>query len=472
MKGCVIKAMNEPEMNRSLKNRHLQMISLGGIIGSCYFLGAGYAIEQAGPAIILSYLFGGIIVLCVMLCLAELAVAEPISGSFVSYAKKNISSTWACGVGWAYWLNWMAYVPSEMIAAGIIMNNFVPEVSQLWWAIFFGLIVTIINLFQVDNFGESEFWLSMIKVVALIVFCIVAGLIVLGVIGDQGYLGTSILLSQGGFAPEGYWPIILTMVIILVNFQGTEIIGLAAGECKDPAKSIPIAVRNVSWRVIALYIIPITLLLSILPWNKASLNESVFAAALSEYGFDGMASLIAFVVLVAGVSCANSGLYGGARALHALANMGMAPSFLGKLNKNGMPQNSIIISVCACWLVIVLYTFHQDSSIYTYLLAVSGFTGAMAWISICWSQYNFRKHLIARGLEHTLKYKTPFFPYVTYFGIWSQIFCLVVMAFTPDLRHTLYAGVPMLVLPMLWYRWHVHQRNVKVQMAVANVHKH
>lgn len=448
------------------------MISLGGIIGSCYFLGAGYAIEQAGPAILLSYLFGGIIVLCVMLCLAELAVAEPISGSFVSYAKKNISSTWACGVGWAYWLNWMAYVPSEMIAAGIIMNNFVPEVSQLWWAILFGLIVTIINLFQVDNFGESEFWLSMIKVVALIVFCIVASLIVLGVIGDQGYLGTSVLLSQGGFAPEGYWPIVLTMVIILVNFQGTEIIGLAAGECKDPAKSIPIAVRNVSWRVIALYIIPIALLLSILPWNKASLNESVFAAALSEYGFDGMASLIAFVVLVAGVSCANSGLYGGARALHALANMGMAPSFLGKLNKNGMPQNSIIISVCACWLVIVLYTFYQDSSIYTYLLAVSGFTGAMAWISICWSQYNFRRRLIARGLEHTLKYKTPFFPYVTYFGIWSQIFCLAVIVLTPDLRHTLYAGVPMLVLPMLWYRWHVRQRDIKMQMAVVHVPKH
>lgn len=447
------------------------MISLGGIIGSCYFLGAGYAIEQAGPAIILSYLFGGIIVLCVMLCLAELAVAEPISGSFVSYAKKNISSTWACGVGWAYWLNWMAYVPSEMIAAGIIMNNFVPEVSQLWWAIFFGLIVTIINLFEVDNFGESEFWLSMIKVVALVVFCIVAGLIVLGLIGDQGYLGASVLLSQGGFAPHGYWPIVLTMVIILVNFQGTEIIGLAAGECKEPAKSIPIAVRNVSWRVIALYIIPITLLLSILPWNKASLNESVFAAALAEYGLDGMASVIAFVVLVAGVSCANSGLYGGARALHALANMGMAPAFLGKLNKNGMPQNSIIISVCACWLVIVMYTFNQDSAIYTYLLAVSGFTGAMAWISICWSQYNFRKRLIAQGLEHTLKYKTPFFPYVTCFGIWSQIFCLAVIVLTPDLRETLYAGVPMLVLPMIWYKWRQHHNNSKIPVAVASIHK-
>ena len=134
--------MNGTQMNRGLKNRHLQMISLGGVIGSGYFLGTGYVLEKAGPAAILAYLLGGVIVLCVMLSLAELAVAKPVSGSFVAYARENISSTWACGVGWAYWLNWMAYVPSEMIAAGIIMNNFVPEVSQLWWAVFFGLVVT------------------------------------------------------------------------------------------------------------------------------------------------------------------------------------------------------------------------------------------------------------------------------------------------------------------------------------------
>lgn len=267
----------------------------------------------------------------------------------------------------------------------------------------------------------------------------------------------------------GYWPIILTMVIILVNFQGTEIIGLAAGECKNPEKSIPVAVRNVSWRVIALYIIPISLLLSIMPWDKANLKESVFAAALAEYGLEGMASFIAFVVLVAGISCANSGLYGGARALHALARMEMAPSFLGKLNKNGMPQNSIIVSVCACWAVIVFYTFNPDSTMYTYLLSVSGFTGAMAWISICWSQYNFRRNMIAAGREGELKYKTPLFPYVTNFGIWSQVFCLAVMALTPELRETLYAGVPMLVLPMLCYRWRKHK--LMLRHAVAMAHK-
>lgn len=172
-----------------------------------------------------------------MLCLAELAVAQPVSSSFVTYANDHISPTWACGVGWAYWLNWIVYVPAEMIAAGIIMNQFVPEVSQLWWAVSFGLVVTFINLFSVGKFGESEFWLSIIKIVALVVFSIIAFAICMGWAGETGEpIGTKILLGSGGFAPHGYWAIIMTMVIILVNFQGSEIIGLAAGECKDPAK--------------------------------------------------------------------------------------------------------------------------------------------------------------------------------------------------------------------------------------------
>ena len=456
--GCVSKVMNESKMNRGLKNRHLQLISLGGVIGSGYFLGTGYVLEKAGPASILAYLLGGLIVLCVMLCLAELAVEKPISGSFVNYAQEHISSTWACGVGWAYWITWVAYVPSEMIAAGIIMNNFLPMVSQLWWAVLFSLIVTCINLFHVDKFGESESWLALIKIVALVAFSIVAGLICLGLIGDQGYIGTSVLLGSGGFAPNGYWAIVLTMVIILVNFQGTEIIGLAAGECKDPAKSIPTAVRNVTWRIIALYIIPILLLISILPWDKATLEESVFAAAVNQYGFTGFGAFFAFVILTAAISCSNSGLYGAARAMHALAKLDMAPKAFGKLNDNGMPSRAILVSICACWAVILLYAFNPDSVIYTYLLAVSGFTGAIAWISICWSQYRFRKQLMAEGKVDTLRYKTPLFPYVTLFGIWAQVFCLVVMIFTPELQEALFAGIPMLVLPMAWYRLRAKRR--------------
>lgn len=458
--------MNESKMNRGLKNRHLQLISLGGVIGSGYFLGTGYVLEKAGPAAILAYLLGGVIVLCVMLCLAELAVEKPVSGSFVTYAREHISPTWACGVGWAYWTTWVAYVPSEMIAAGIIMNNFIPEVSQLWWAVFFGLLVTILNLFHVDKFGESEFWLSLIKIIALAAFSIVASLICLGLIGDQGYIGTKVLLGSGGFAPNGYWSIVLTMVIILVNFQGTEIIGLAAGECEKAEKSIPIAVRNVTWRIIALYIIPISLLISILPWDKAGLDESVFAVAVTQYGLSGFGAFFAFVILTAAISCSNSGLYGAARALHALARMDMAPSALGHINKNGMPSRSILVSICACWAVILLYSFDPNSALYTYLLAVSGFTGAIAWISICWSEYRSRKRKIAEGTEGALRYKTPFFPYVTLFGIWAQVFCLIVMVFEPELREALYAGIPMLIFPMAWYRLRQRRRATSAARAI------
>lgn len=439
-------------MNRGLKNRHLQLISLGGIIGSGYFLGTGYVLEKAGPAAILSYLLGGAIVLCVMLCLAELAVAEPIAGSFVTYARKYIGSTWACGVGWTYWMTWVSYVPSEMIAAGIIMNNFVPQISQLWWAVLFGLLVTVINLFHVDKFGESEFWLAIIKIIALIAFSIVGFLIVLGIVGDAGYLGTSIFLGSGGFAPHGYWSIILTMTIILVNFQGTEIIGLAAGECKNPEKSIPMAVRNVTWRIIALYIVPISILISILPWEKAGLDDSVFAVAMAGYGFEGFSALFAFVVLTAALSCSNSGLYGTSRAMYSLATLGMAPKCFAELNRNGMPKNAVLVSIVSCWFIILLYSFDASAAVYTYLLALSGFTGAIAWISICWSQYRFRRQAISDGTFARLKYKTPLFPYVTLFGIWAQVFCLVVLAFEPDLRESLLVGVPFLIVPMAVYR--------------------
>lgn len=455
--------VNEPRMRRSLKNRHLQLISLGGIIGSGYFLGTGYVLEKAGPAAILAYLLGGLIVFCVMLCLAELAVAKPISGSFVNYANEYISPTWACGVGWAYWVNWIVYVPSEMIAAGIIMNNFVPELGRAGWAVLFGLVITAINVLSVDKFGESESILSIIKIVALIIFSGAAFAICMGLIGNH-YIGSSILLNHGGFAPNGYWAIFITMVIILVNFQGSEIIGLAAGECKDPVKSIPLAVRNVSWRIITLYIIPVLLLVSILPWNHAGLTESPFAAALEEYGLNHLASFFAFVVLTAAISCSNSGLYASGRALHALARLNMAPKWLGHLNKKGVPRNSILVSIIGCWLIIFLYTFDKSSMAYTYLLAVSGFTGAMAWISICWSQYNFRRQMEKQHLVHTLKYKTPFFPYVTLFGIFVQVICLIVMAFTEDLRSALYTGLPMMLLPMFFYK-RIHykeKRNSKI----------
>ena len=440
------------QLNRGLKNRHLQMIALGGIIGSGYFLGSGYVVGKAGPASVLAYLLGGLIVYAVMVCLGELAVARPIAGSFISYTRDYISPAWACGVGWCYWLTWVTYVPSEMIAAGIIMNGFFSAVSAMWWVVLFGLAITFINLSRVNLFGELEFWLALFKIVALLIFCVLAIMIFFGAIGGGDFIGTSVLLSSGGFAPEGYWAVLLTMVIILVNFQGSEIIGLAAAESKEPAKTIPTTIRQITVRIISLYIVPMLLLVTIFPWDKATLEKSVFAAALNAYGLEWAGAIFSFVVLTAAISCSNSGLYGCTRALYALAQEKMAPEFLGRLNSQGVPQNATALSIAVCWLGVVLYTFDQDQSIYTYLLALSGFTGAIAWISICYSQYNFRKQLSPDEV-HQLKYKAPLFPYITQFGIWAQIACLIFVAFTEELRTSLYLGMPLLILPIIIYRW-------------------
>ncbi|MGI6092489.1 MAG: amino acid permease [Negativicutes bacterium] len=440
------------EMTRGLKGRHLQLIALGGIIGSGYFLGTGYIISKAGPASILAYILGGLIVFSVMLCLGELAVAVPISGSFVTYAREYISPAWACGVGWCYWITWVTYVPAEMIAGGIIMNDFFPAISTMWWAVLFGVIITVINVASVKTFGEMEFWLALIKILALVMFVGLALLIVFGLVGDAGYIGTSVLLNNGGFTPNGVWAIFLTMVIILVNFQGSEIIGLAAGESKQPEKTIPKALKSVMWRIIALYIVPMLLLVAIYPWEKASLAESAFSAALSAYGLEWAGGLFSFVILTAAISCSNSGLYGCSRSLYALARENMAPSWLSKLNDKGVPQNATMLSVFTCWIGVIAYTIDTSETIFTYLLALSGFSGAIAWISICWSQLNFRRRLESQGGVESLKFRAPWFPYLTYFGIWAQVACLVVVAFTEDLRNSLYLGIPLLILPIMLYK--------------------
>jgi AAT family amino acid transporter len=338
------------------------------------------------------------------------------------------------------------------------MESFVPGVDKLWWSLLFGSLITAINLFYVRAFGEVEFWLSLIKVAAIVLFIALALAILAGLIGGPSFLGGSILLGECGFFPQGYWAVLITMVLVLVNFQGAEIIGLAAGESDDPAKSIPLAIRNVTWRIISLYVVPLTLLVTIFPWRQAGLQESVFAAALNHYGLQWAGAFFSFVVLTAAVSCSNSGLYGCARAVYALGREGLAPSWLGTTNRFGVPHNATLLSIGGCWVALTLQVLDPEN-IFVKLLAVSGFSGAIAWISICWSQLNFRRRLEAKGEDpRRLKFRTPFFPYLTYFGIWAQVGCLLLMALSDTLRDPLFIGVPILVVPIVWYRLRERRR--------------
>lgn len=452
------KTLFDGEFRRGLKTRHVQLIALGGIIGSGYFLGTGAVVNQVGPSVFLAYILGGLIIYLTMLCMGELAVAIPISGSFVNYTADFISPALACGVGWSYWISWVAYIPAECVAGGIIMEHFT-GINGYVWAIGFGLLITYINIAKVGTFGEIEFWLALIKIVALLGFVLLAILIFFGLIHGQqpaGILGAKYLLDQGGLFPNGWMAFLTAMVLLLVNYQGSEIIGLAAGESIDPGQMIPSAIRNVTFRILFIYIIPVFCLVLIFPWQKASLANSVFADALNLYGLKWAGTVASIVTLTATLSCSNSGVYGIVRSLHALAKNGMAPQRLAKLNRNAVPQNAGIVTLVAIWLVLLASYFFGQSLLYIALLLVSGFTGANAWISICWAQINFRKRLYKAGYTTSdLRYKTPFYPYTGIIAIVLMLICMVFLVMRDDIAYKLafIIGTITLVAPIILYKW-------------------
>ena len=445
------------EFQRALKARHVQLISLGGIIGSGYFLGTGAMIHQVGPSVFLAYILTGLIILVTMQCLGELAVTMPIGGSFINYTADFISPTLACGVGWAYWISWIVYIPAECLAGGIIMQFFT-NINGYIWAVLFGLLITYINMAKVGTFGEIEFWLSLIKIFCLFAFSITAILIFFNVIPSQnhGALMNTFIFKKGGFFPNGYLPFFSCMVLLLVNYQGSEIIGLAAGESVDPGKMIPQAIKSVTFRILLIYILPVFCLVLIFPWYKASTANSVFADALKMYHLNWAATLISFVTLAAAISSSNSGIYGTIRSLNALGRLGMAPKQFAKLNRNAVPQNAGIVTLLAIWGLLMLSYFFGQSKLYIALLLVSGFTGTFSWIALCWSQINFRKTVLARGYTlKDLKYKTPASPINPLIAIAMMVLFLLLLAFNSEQEYHIafYIGCISLIVPMLAYRF-------------------
>ncbi len=456
--GIPSKPIADGEFRRALKDRHVQLIALGGIIGSGYFLGTGTIVNQVGPAVFLAYILGGLIIYLTMLCMGELAVAIPISGSFINYTADFISPSFACGVGWSYWISWVAYIPAECVAGGIIMEHFT-GVNGYIWAVCFGVLITYINISEVGTFGEIEFWLAIIKIIALFSFVGISLFIFFGIIhGPQpaGIIGGRFILDQGGLFPNGYMVLPTAMVLLLVNYQGSEIIGLAAGESIDPAHMIPNAIRNVTYRILFIYIIPVFCLVLIFPWQKAGLTNSVFAEALNFYGLKWAGAIASFVTLTATLSCSNSGVYGIVRSLHALARNGMAPKKLAKLNRNAVPQNAGIATLISIWLLLLISYFFGQTMLYIALLLVSGFTGAIAWISLCWAQINFRKRLYQAGYTTAdLRYKTPGSPYTGIIAIVLMIICLFFLLFNEDPTYKIAFAIGLftLLIPMIIYKY-------------------
>jgi len=446
-------------LNRGIKPWMASLIAIGGIIGSCYYLGSGYLISQMGPSVIFLYFIGGLVIYTVMQSFAELLVNIPRHGNFISYSAEFISPTWAVGTGWSYWFNWCAYIPSEAVAGGIIMHVFFDSVPVVIWAIIFLILITLLNLIHVGGFGFVESTLALIKIIHNIAFCIVAALIVIGLAGTGPAIGLSVLFPPGftwtdAIFPAGFMILLANMALIFVNFQGSEIVGLAAAETQNPKIVVPKACRNVVYRILRVDIIPILLLVMILPYSEAGLQDSVFSMALAKYGFTEVAGILSFIVLTAAFSCANSGFYGAVRALYGLSLEGMAPKTFSRLNRQCTPMYATLFTLLICWTVLGLWWFSNgESELYVWLLSVSAFTGAICWISICWAQISFRRRVYKRGYSKVdLVSPAPLSPWMPLFiGIILEIFALVILAFNEELRGSLFLSVPAVLLPMIVY---------------------
>ncbi len=446
-------------LQRGIKPWMASLIAIGGIIGSIYYLGTGYLIAEMGPSVLILYMIGGLVIWTVMQSFAELLVNVPRQGNFISYSAEFISPTWAVGTGWSYWFNWCAYIPSEAVAGGIIMHVFFPMVDVVIWAVIFLLLITILNLIHVGGFGFVESFLSLIKIVHNGIFIVVATLIVFGLIGTAGFIGLSVVLPPGeeifhALFPAGVFILLANLALILVNFQGSEIVGLAAAETENPDRIVPKACRQVVYRILRVDIIPVLLLILILPYSEANLSDSVFSLALEKYGFTEVAGVLSFIVLTAAFSCANSGFYGAVRAMYGLSLEGMAPSLFSKLNKQCTPMYATLFTLLICWAVLGMWWFSNgEGELYLWLLSVSAFTGAICWISICWCQVVFRRKVFSRG--YTLREikapapLSPWFPLII--GVVLEVFALGILAFNEDLRGSLFLSIPALGLPMIIY---------------------
>ena len=435
---------------RGLKKRHVSLIALGGIIGSSYFLGTGYILNQIGPYTFLAYALGGLITYMTMACLAELTLLDPTHGSFISFSEKYLSKSIASGVGWSYWISWIVYIPSECVAGGILLHYFIPEISVYIWASFLGAIVTVINLIHVKLFGEIEFWLAIVKIGLIVLFSILAIGIFFGLVGNEPTaIGGKYFFPESGPFPHGIAILFINMVILLSNFQGSEIIGLSAAESEHPEETIPSALKKISIRIVGLYLLPTFLVALIYPYQEANLSGSVFALALEKYGLIKIGKAFSFFIIAGAISTANSGLYATIRSLHALSEKSIAPSCLKKINSHGVPINATLFTLVTMWGMLLFSYFFSAHDFYANLLAISGFTGSICWIAICIAQLKFRKVVTADFLNLKEQFlQVPFYPYFTYFSVSLQIFCLLIVGLTPSLRSALYLGIPAVCIPI------------------------
>ncbi|HBI2231262.1 TPA: amino acid permease [Listeria monocytogenes] len=421
------------EIRRDLKTRHLSMIAIGGSIGTGLFLANGNAIHTAGPGgALVAYVAIGIMVYFLMTSLGEMATYMPVSGSFSTYASRFVDPAFGFALGWNYWFNWAITLAVDISTAAIIVQFWLPNTPAWLWSAIFLILIFGLNALSVKAYGESEYWFSIIKVATVIIFLIVGVLTIVGILGGE-VIGFSNFTTGDAPFKGGFFAILGTFLIAGFSFQGTEMVGIAAGESATPETSVPKAIKQVFWRILLFYIFAIFIIGMIIPYTNPNLLSaeatdvaiSPFTLVFEKAGLAFAASVMNAVILTSVLSAGNSGLYASTRMLWAMARDKKAPKFLGKVNRRGIPMAALIVTTIVGAMTFITTLTENGTVIYTWLLSASGLTGFIAWIGIAISHYRFRKAFIKQGHDLSeLKYKAKFFP----FGpILALVLCILVI---------------------------------------------
>ena len=477
------------QLRRTLKARHMSMIAIGGSIGTGLFVASGATISQAGPGgALLAYMIVGLMVYFLMTSLGEMAAHLPVSGSFATYGARYVDEGFGFALGWNYWYNWAVTIAVDLVAAQLVMAYWFPGVNGVIWSALFLALMFGLNAMSARGFGESEFWFSAIKVTTVLIFIALGLLMITGIIkggSPQGLWGNLANFTAGD-APfaGGFAALIGVAMIVGFSFQGTELIGIAAGESEDPARNVPRAVRKVFWRIMLFYVFAILIIGLLIPYTDPQLlkNEtsdisvSPFTLVFEHAGLLSAAAVMNAVVLTSVLSAGNSGMYASTRMLYALAEQRMAPRIFARVAANGVPIIALLATTLIAALCFLSNIF-SPQRVYIWLLNLSGMCGFVAWLGIAVSHYRFRKGCEAQGYDLArLPYKAAAFPFGPVFAF---VLCLVITlgqnyeAFAHERIDwagviATYIGLPLFLLIWFGYKWAKGSRIVSyAQMDVS-----
>ncbi|QKW49880.1 amino acid permease [Streptomyces buecherae] len=418
-------AGTEEPLAGGLKQRHMTMLGLGGVIGAGLFVGSGAGIAVAGPGIVLSYLLAGALAMLVMRMLGEMSAAMPASGAFSVHAERALGRWAGFSVGWLYWFLLVVVLAVEATGAAGIAHGWVPEVSQWAWVLLFMVVFTAANLAAVRNFGEFEFWFAALKVGAIVLFLALGLLAILGVLPDTDAVGLTNLTGQGGFLPEGWGGVVSGVLAVVFAFGGLEVVTIAAAESDDPARAVGRAVRSAVWRIVFFYIGSMLVIVTVLPWTDMAPGKSPYVAVLDHVGVPAAGQIMNVVVFVALLSALNANLYGSSRMIFSLAERGEAPRALLRVGSGGVPRRAVFASV-AFGFVSVLLNLKWPDSIFQYLLNAVGAVLLFVWALIAASQLRLRSRMDPAAVA-ALPLRMWAFPWLTWAALVAMAGVLVLM---------------------------------------------